>query len=117
MSSYQQSVTPGPPNQVYPTLPAAPPRMPARFPGQQQHSLRRNAGQAAQPAVQLRRPGQAAEGLVDGPLADDVAQHPGPQEQYRPGRQDQQQDQEERDQQEQDEEIQIVDPTQEVRNW
>ena len=92
--------------------------MPARLPAQQQHSLRRtNAGQAAQPAAQSRRPGQAAEGLIDGPLADDVAQHPGPQEQYRPGRQDQQQDQEERDQQEQDEEIQIVDPTQEVRNW
>ena len=92
--------------------------MPARFPGQQQH-LRRNAGQAAQQAVQSRRPGQAAEGLVNEALANDVAQHPGPQEQYRPGRQDQQQeqDQEEREQQEQDEDIQIVDPTQEVRNW
>ena len=90
--------------------------MPARFPGQQQHSLRRtNAGQAAQPAApQSRRPGQAAEGLVDGSLADDVAQHPGAPEQYWPGRQDQQ---EERDQQEQDEDIQIVDHTQEVRNW
>ena len=91
--------------------------MPTRVPVQQQHSLRRtNAGQAAQPAAQSRRPGQAAEGLIDGLLADDVAQHPGPQEQYRPG-QDQQQDQEERDQQDQDEEVQIVDPTQEVRNW
>ena len=91
--------------------------MPARLPAQQQHSLRRtNAGQAAQPAAQSRRPGQAAEGLLDGLLTEDVARHPGPQEQYRPV-QDQQQDQEERDQQDQDEEVQIVDPTQEVRNW
>ena len=88
-----------------------------KHPAQQQHSWRRtNAGQAAPPAAQSRRPGQAAEGLLDGLLTEDVARHPGPQEQYRPV-QDQQQDQEERDQQDQDEDIQIVDPTQEVRNW
>ena len=90
--------------------------MPTRAPVPQQHSQRRtNAGQAAQPAAQPRRPGQAAAGLIDGPLAEDAAQYPGAQEQYRPG-QDQQQGQEERDQQDQDE-VQIVDPPQEVRNW
>ena len=116
VSSYQQSVAPGPPNQVYTTLPAAPLRMP-KHPAQQQHSWRRtNAGQAAPPAAQSRRPGQAAEGLLDGTLTEDVSRHPGPQEQYRPV-QDHQQDQQERDQQDQDEDIQIVDPTQEVRNW
>ena len=77
--------------------------MPTRAPVPQQHSQRRtNAGQAAQPAAQPRRPGQAAEDLIDGLLAEDAARYPGPQEQYRPG---------------QDEEVQIVEPPQEVRNW
>ena len=90
--------------------------MPTRVPVPQQHSQRRtNAGQAAQPAAQSRRPGQAVEDLIDGLLADDVARHPGPQEQHRQG-QEQQLGQEEREQQDQDE-VQIVDPPQEVRNW
>ena len=93
--------------------------MPTRAPVPQQHSQRRaNAGQAAQPAAQSRRPGQAAEAaedLIDGLLAEDAARYPGPQEQHRQG-QEQQLGQEEHGQQDQDE-VQIVEPPQEVRNW
>ena len=88
--------------------------MPTRVPVPQQDSRRRtNAAQPTQPAAQSRRP--AAEALIDGLLAEDVARYPGPQEQHRQG-QEQQLGQEEREQQDQDE-VQIVDPPQEVRNW
>ena len=74
---------------------------------------RRYTARPTQPAAQSRQP--AHEPLVDGPLAADLVRFPGQQEQHR---QEQQQhhDQEQQGHPDQDE-VQIVDPSQEVRNW
>ena len=74
---------------------------------------RRHTARPTQPAAQSRQP--APEPLIDGALAADVVRYPGQQEQHR---QEQQQHhgQEQQGHLDQDE-VQIVEPSQEVRNW